>query len=433
MKYLGNRHYLVGELDAMLCTFCGTENSPQNKFCGMCGVKLERRKLERRVRHGAASLKCASCGNISEPGNTFCGMCGARIERRLSDRRAPEDRATAIANFTLPSPEVEKPAAPDASVAPPPAAVEESIPAEAAAPRPSPEAELPAVPPEEAPPRPPAAIFRSAPAEPPAPAERSTISGPSFLGLNDAPANSGDYLLEDEEPSGHMVRTLVFVGILAVVLGLMFFQWRSNLRAGQKPPGPSKPAPAMSPTQEPQPKPEASPALTASTPSAAEPTPSPATAGASDKTVDDQPDSPKPTPAVTTEPSPDKNKADNTSSRAAKNTAKKEQPREEAASLRPSAGLVKAQDYLQGRNGVKQDCDQGMVYLRAAVQRSEPAAAMQMGELYATGRCVQQDRVMAYRWMNSAREKAPGNVAIQTAVDQLWGRMTPQERKDTGH
>src|SRR5262245_43099878 len=164
----------------MLCTFCGTENSPENKFCGMCGVKLERRKLERRVRHGTASLKCASCGQICEPGNTFCGMCGARIERRLADRRGPEERATAIANFTLPSPEVSgKAEAPAASVAAP--AAVDNIPAEPVA---SPEADLPAVPPEEASPREPAAIFRSAPAECPAPAERSAqakrsaIAGP---------------------------------------------------------------------------------------------------------------------------------------------------------------------------------------------------------------------------------------------------------------
>jgi TPR repeat protein len=136
---------------------------------------------------------------------------------------------------------------------------------------------------------------------------------------------------------------------------------------------------------------------------------------------------------VTSESPADKTKTEDVSSRAAKNTAKNEKAREEPPSMKPSANLLKAQDYLQGRNGVQQNCDQGMVYLRAAVQRSEPAAAVQMGELYASGHCVQQDRVMAYRWMNSAREKAPGNAAIQTAVDQLWGRMTPQERKEAGH
>src|SRR5262249_2974352 len=115
--------------------------------------------------------------------------------------------------------------------------------------------------------------------------------------------------------------------------------------------------------------------------------------------------------------------------------AKKEKPIPTGppALAKPSATLLKAQDYLQGRAGVPQNCEQGLVYLRAAAQKNEPAAAMQMGELYATGHCVQQDRVTAYRWMNSARELAPGNQVIQTSVDQLWGRMTPQERRETGH
>jgi outer membrane biosynthesis protein TonB len=223
---------------------------------------------------------------------------------------------------------------------------------------------------------------------------------------------------------------LVFVAIMAVVLGLVFVQWRSSLRASQKTSGP---APVASPPEEQKPKPDTSPTPEATnTPSAAEPSPTPAATSASEKTGQDQPDAAKPSAAATPAPAAEKGNTEDTSPRAAKNAVKKEKAREEPPSLKPSAALLKAQDYLQGRNGVKQDCDQGMTYLRAAVQRSEPAAAMQMGELYASGRCVQQDRVMAYRWMNSAREKVPGNSAIQTTVDQLWGRMTPQERKEAG-
>src|SRR5690242_9293798 len=97
-----------GVIGLMLCTFCGTENRPEYKFCGSCGVRLERRQLERRKDKSGVSTKCESCGHVNEPGMKFCGMCGTRIERRLADRRGASDeaRAAAIANAQLPSPEV---------------------------------------------------------------------------------------------------------------------------------------------------------------------------------------------------------------------------------------------------------------------------------------------------------------------------------------
>ena len=425
----GSRRFLAGDVDTMLCTFCGTDNSPENKFCGMCGVRLERRKIERRVRHGTASLKCASCGHVCEPGTTFCGMCGARIERRVVERRTSEERANAIANVQLPSPEV-----PEKAHSASPRSAVEDIPHEAV-----PE-ELPAVaPPADVSSRPPAAIFRNTSAAArPAPAERPAISGPSFLGLSEPAGDTGEYLLEEEKSSGTLVRTLVFLLLVAIVGGLVFLQWRSGLRASQKGPEPAKPLPGISSPEETKPKAEASPTPdAANTSSVTEATPVPPSADAGAKSPEAQPDSTKPAVAATPEPAVENSKpnspnSEDTNTRAAKNAAMKEKARQEAASLKPSPALLRAQDYLQGRNGVKQDCDQGLAYLRAAVQRSEPAAAIQMGELYANGRCVQQDRVMAYRWMNSAREKAPGNPAIQMTVDELWGRMTPQERKDAG-
>src|ERR1700727_34589 len=91
----------------MLCTFCGTENRQEHKFCGMCGVRLERRQVERRARTNGVSMKCTVCNHVNEPGLKFCGMCGTRVERRVQDRRttADEPRAAAIANAQLPSPD----------------------------------------------------------------------------------------------------------------------------------------------------------------------------------------------------------------------------------------------------------------------------------------------------------------------------------------
>ena len=103
-----------------------------------------------------------------------------------------------------------------------------------------------------------------------------------------------------------------------------------------------------------------------------------------------------------------------------------------AAPVRPSATLVRAQQFLQGR-GVPQNCEQGLVYLRAAAQKNEPAAAVQMGALYSAGHCVKQDRVMAYRWFNSAHELQPANQWIQKSMDQLWAQMNEQERRLSGY
>src|SRR5437899_1444572 len=69
----------------MLCTFCRTDNRPENKFCGMCGVRLERRKEERRTH--VVALKCRSCDSMNEAGYKFCAMCGTRTDRRNKERR----------------------------------------------------------------------------------------------------------------------------------------------------------------------------------------------------------------------------------------------------------------------------------------------------------------------------------------------------------
>jgi hypothetical protein len=99
-----------------------------------------------------------------------------------------------------------------------------------------------------------------------------------------------------------------------------------------------------------------------------------------------------------------------------------------AGNRKPSFALIRAQKFLQGK-GVPQNCEQGLVYLKAATSRNEAAAAVQMSALYSSGHCVRRDRVMAYRWLNSAHEQEPDNPWIQQNLDQLWGRMTPQERK----
>lgn len=398
----------------MLCTFCGTENGPDNKFCGMCGVRLERRKAERRGRHD--NMKCQSCGHTNEQGQKYCGMCGSRVDRRALERRGAalvQPRATAIANAQLPTPE-----APGRSSEAGPAAVAAVAPKESAGP-----------PVGEVSPQPgtPAAIFRDQPS-------RTTIGGHSFLGLSDESEDEGQYLLEDEASSGGVLRKLVLVAILAAIGGLIFVGWRSGFLANSKLLQSVRPQPAASPSpqstdQESAPLADTSqknPATKAAPDQAAAATPSNAeepdatsgkaasAGGIAGKPVDTSAEKPAPS---TEKPLP------------ARTKASEEIP---AGPRKPSAMLVQAQNYLQGKGGVKQNCEQGLIYLRAATEKNEPAADVQMGALYASGHCVPQDRVTAYRWFNSAHELDPTNPWIQTNLDQLWAQMTPQEQQRAG-
>ena len=227
----------------MLCTFCGTENRPEYKFCGICGVRLDRRQTERRANAGGVSTKCTECGYVNEPSMKFCGMCGTRVERRVQERRnnANEPRAAAIANAQLPTPDIHRRVT--TQVAPPPVPVDI---------------------PEPFPHKPEPAIFKNGPLkDEPLRAEplqrelrRSdlgngrSISGPSFLGLNSQndPADGVEYLLEDE-PTGGGLRKLLLLVIIVAILGLVFVQWRSSFKANPKP---AKTDPTTSPSPVPQ-------------------------------------------------------------------------------------------------------------------------------------------------------------------------------------
>jgi hypothetical protein len=250
--------------------------------------------------------------------------------------------------------------------------------------------------------------------------------------LSDDPDNEGEYLLEDEGSSRRGLRTLVLLAVLAAIVGLILVQWRSSFRANPKT-TPEVPKTDVSPQPQgqnqtpPAPNPNASPNL--QSPQAAA------------------------SPGSTTDPFSDGGKqllqqAFGSAATDPKKTAAKdasdppEGDADEAAAdpkpttptrQAPSRLLIKAQQYLQGSDGVPQNCEQGLVYLRAATQKNEPAAAVQMGALYASGHCVKQDRVMAYRWFNSAHELEPSNQWIQQNMGQLWAQMSDQERRQASY
>lgn len=423
----------------MLCTFCGTENRPEYKFCGTCGVRMERRQVERRTSVSGVSTKCAGCGHLNEPGMKFCGMCGTRVERRLEERRGTGDepRAAAIANAQLPPPDVKGRRTMTQVAASP----EEANGVPVSLPR-----------------RGEPAIFRN---EPPrkesSPREvvRSEsgnggrISGPSFLGLSSQPDNNGEveYLLEDE-PTGGGLRKLLLLVILAAILGLVFVQWRSSFKASPKPSA----APAKSDPSTPSTAPQGS--NQPSDPAAPSSPESPKIEGSGTSAITNSAATELKAPRAQPTALENAPAAPTTSSDSAEDfSATKSQPADKAPAAgkalpdsdskateearipdyKPSAALVRAQQYIRGSGGVAQNCEQGLLYLKAATDKSDPGADIQMAALYSSGICVKQDRVMAYRWFNSAHELQPANVWIQRNMDQLWAQMSSQERRLAGY
>ncbi len=390
----------------MMCSFCGTVNHPENRFCGMCGVRFERRKTERRVPETSGQV-CPSCGHSNQAGHKFCGLCGSRVDRREQDRRmvasVAKKRATAVANAQLPAPEGSG-ITPVVSRQPVSrGAVQTTYPIAPVRPRP-------------------AATLQSEPVV------TTSIGGPSFLGLNSEPQGSTEYLLEDESSSGGGVRKLVLFIILAAIIGLGYVQWRSSHNSAKSPPVPQQdPASVPRPRGDNKVPPAAIPksqqpllqeAKAESTPPDGNVKP------ASDKDTAKEKNTAKTEPVDTQAPAPVRHSA---KASVAEETTSEDQPRT-TTRQQPSAALLRAQRYLQGR-GVPQNCEQGLIYLRAATQQEDPNAAIQMGALYASGHCVPHDPVRAYQWFNIARQQQPENRWVESNLNKLWAQMTPQERR----
>ena len=382
----------------MVCSFCGTENRQENKFCGMCGVRLERRQTERRSAPRTASLQCDGCKTINEPGYKFCGHCGTRLDRRVGERRG--SAASVSESAPLGVTEISRNTERRQS----PAAVEEYPAREASAERPRKEA-----------------VFRTELTE------HHGIQGPSFLGLSDDPDHDAEYLLEDESSSRGGLRKLVLLAIVVAIIGLIFVQWRSSLHANPKHSTPTTNSPSAVP----------SPQSGVQSPSSANDESANQAEPAAMAQEPALPVGPEKTAArVNTDPSlgPQINDPPTGASlNVAERSSEPARPEpiatpEIPADQKPSNTLVRAQQFLQGR-GVEQNCEQGLIYLRAATQKNEPAAAVQMGALYAAGHCVQQDKVMAYRWFNAAHELQPANQWIQRNLNQLWAEMSEQEHR----
>ncbi len=269
----------------------------------------------------------------------------------------------------------------------------------------------------------------------------SGVSGPSFLGLAGESSGSADYLLEDEPSGGWrkwaVLLLLVLVGVLA------YLQWKTNWRAQPSTPPPAQSAPASSaPQGSAAPASEATGVPTPSDQQAAKPADPVQTPGGKDSAMPPSPDKPKSDDAATSETQPKKTDAeaddqkDDSDAQPPDKSEQKpiSQARKPAADRSTSTDsqrdpmLYMAQRYLYGQ-GVRHDCDQAMIYMRAANQKASAPARSQMGALYATGHCVPLDRVRAYQWFTSALTLEPANSDLQRERNNLWAQMSSTERQ----
>ena len=100
-----------------------------------------------------------------------------------------------------------------------------------------------------------------------------------------------------------------------------------------------------------------------------------------------------------------------------------------AASTSPDADLELAGErYLYG-NGVPQNCARAESSLRTAATHGNSKAQTVLGTMYATGHCVGRDLPSAYRWFARALHAEPQNTRISADLQVLWRQMTPQEKQ----
>lgn len=292
--------------------------------------------------------------------------------------------------------------------------------------------------------------------------EPTTISGPSFLGLTGSDSDENSYLLEDDQPRSGARWALFFLVAIAIFVGIGYMEWNS-IKSGKI----NVPF-LKSASSEPATKPTS--AASTANPASASTTPSQPD-NADKLTTDDSGDNAsdtenaKPTPAkpadetAATEtaqsrqakeaaarrndPSDSKGaiaaKADDngTTSSASETQAGKSKPSprattETAPNPQTNKMLVLGEKYLYG-HGVARNCQQAMVYFRAAAADNNAPAMSHLGALYNSGECVKQDRAQAYSWLSRAHDADPSNQWIERDMNMLWRDMTTQERASISH
>jgi hypothetical protein len=263
------------------------------------------------------------------------------------------------------------------------------------------------------------------------------VAGPSFLGLSDDPTEvtAKDKEYDDLYKTHWGGRIAIVFVILGIAGGLAYLQWRSGHAAAStsapKPPtaarvdntsNSSAAAPAASPTN-----PPAAAATQANNQAALNNQSVAGNAAASPLPNGSNP----PPNDASTPPSAAKPAAAAGSTKAAPPSGAIREghdiPGKSQEDLEEPVRL--AENYIQGRGGVAQNCNAALGILRNASDRGNPRAEIKLGALYATGNCVAPDRVAAYRHFSRAIAAQPNNVYLEESRSRLWKDMNDAERK----
>jgi hypothetical protein len=299
---------------------------------------------------------------------------------------------------------------------------------------------------------------RPAPSAPPAAEHHEpTISGPSFLGLNQPAPHSAprsgnlNYLLEDEEEpqrGGAGKYVLIFVALI-LAAGLGYLRWKgqgfgwlgsapnanSGTPAASAPASGTTPANGADPTNPSSAHSSAPPSSSGSAASPPAADSSAAAAPASTRTPAAS-DSRALASAAPAKAAPDAS-ADSGDDSSATADQPNDQPKPARGNSKPAAAIkpttpydpvADAQKYIYGK-GVPQNCDRGLRMLKPQAEHANPKAMIEMGALYSAGLCTPRDLPTAYRWFAMALRKDPNNQAVQTDLEKLWGEMTQPERQ----
>ena len=81
----------------MRCPSCGSENLPDARFCGNCGVPLEARSGG-----GQSVIYCTDCGGENSPEARLCANCGAQMQAPPGRSRGIEAPQAQVAEFYVP-------------------------------------------------------------------------------------------------------------------------------------------------------------------------------------------------------------------------------------------------------------------------------------------------------------------------------------------
>jgi hypothetical protein len=405
-------------------------------------------------------VRCAKCGNENSPTNRFCGMCGAVLGNPSQGNQAPrrvaagapvEGERKTLGEKTLGQGKLQ-PAEDLASAEP-------RLP-----PRPAPAARSASTAPSIAGP---------------------SFLGLNDPGLNDGgerpagghdslkrSAGNLDYLLEDEEEPSRGWGKLALVAVaLLLAGGFGYLRWKQGgfdwVTSVKKPAVETlqgTPDSGSSGAGGPSDTSNASSSPVSRTPGSSEPI-----AGAAGPNANAAPDATNPniagtatgrnaeTPDAGNAPSsapapaplPNASAAETPMAKTAEADSSQPAPSDESepeapapkpeASVRKSARERKsapatpvdlpaeAERYIYGR-GVAQDCDRGLRLLKPEAQ-SDPKAMITLGSLYSSGTCTPRDLPSAYRWFALALHKQPDNVRLQDDLQKLWGEMTQPERQ----